>query len=89
MRGLASAFVRRGMSLEAEPYLNEAYRAILDRPPDAEGLAAYAREIREGIPRDNVIDCLIASPEFDALYRREAEDGGSGREVIPPGDNGG
>ena len=89
VRGLASAFLRRGVSLEAEPYVQEAYRAILDRPPDAEGLATYAREIREGIPRDNVIDCLIASPEFDALYRREAEDGGSGRDVIPAEDNGG
>ncbi len=68
VRGLASDFVRARRSLSAAAYVEEAYRAILGREADAEGLAFYAKEIEEGIQRFNVVDCLIASPEFDALY---------------------
>ncbi|MEP6767251.1 MAG: methyltransferase domain-containing protein [Acidobacteriota bacterium] len=73
VRDLVSALIRRGRRLEPADYVEQAYRAILGRSPDPGGLESYAREIEEGIPRVHVVDCLIASPEFDETYR---EDGG-------------
>lgn len=71
VRDLVAGLVRQGRRLGADDYVERAYRAILGRPPDPEGLAVYAREIEEGIPRVHVVDCLIASPEFDAMYRED------------------
>ncbi|MCA1580385.1 MAG: methyltransferase domain-containing protein [Acidobacteria bacterium] len=79
VRDLVSPLLRRGRRLDPADYVDRAYRAILGRSPDPEGLAAYAREIQEGIPRAHVVDCLIASPEFDAMCRENgAEPAGGG-----------
>jgi SAM-dependent methyltransferase len=67
-RQLIEAFVSRGNDIDPAEYVAEAYRIILGRPADSEGLAFYAREITEGLERTNVIDCLFNSPEFDARY---------------------
>ena len=70
---LAGAFFRLRTKLAATEYVSLAYQAILGRPADPAGLEFYAREIREGIPRSNVVECLLASPEFDERYRASVE----------------
>ncbi len=69
VRPLAEDFVAAHREASPADYVRLAYRAILDRDPDPDGLAFYAREIESGIARENVVDCLIASPEFDAKHR--------------------
>ena len=69
VRPLADGFVAAHREAAPADYVRLAYRAILDRDPDPDGLAFYVREIESGIARENVVDCLIASPEFDAKHR--------------------
>jgi SAM-dependent methyltransferase len=68
LRELTQRFAEQGLHTDPEMYVDEAYRLILGRPADSAGLAFYAGEIREGIGRTNVIDCLLSSPEFDDKY---------------------
>lgn len=58
---------------EPEHYVAGAYETILGRAVDPEGLQFYTSEIQNGIERTNVIDCLIASPEFDDRYREPSD----------------
>ncbi len=74
VRDLVSGLLRRGRRLDPADYVERAYRAILGRSPDPGGLESYVREIEVGIPRLHVVDCLIASPEFDAMYREDGEE---------------
>jgi len=67
-RQLIEDFVSRGVDADPAEYVAEAYRLILGRPADADGLAFYAREITEGMERTNVVDCLFNSSEFDEKY---------------------
>jgi SAM-dependent methyltransferase len=69
VRLLAEGFIAAHRDAAPADYVRRAYRAILDRDPDPDGLAFYTREIESGIARENVVDCLIASPEFDAKHR--------------------
>ena len=69
VRRLAEDFIAAHRDAAPADYVRRAYRTILDRDPDPDGLAFYTREIESGIARENVVDCLIASPEFDAKHR--------------------
>jgi hypothetical protein len=69
VRPLADGFIDAHRKAAPAEYVRLAYRAVLDRDPDPDGLAFYVREIESGIARENVVDCLIASPEFDAKNR--------------------
>ena len=40
-----------------------AYRLILRREPDPAGLAAYSQRVREGLTLDELLQCLLDSPE--------------------------
>jgi YD repeat-containing protein len=77
VRPLADGFIAAHRDAAPADYVRSAYRAILDRDPDPEGLAFYTREIESGIARENVVDCLIASPEFDARHRTKRPAGPS------------
>lgn len=64
LRSLAQGFIDRNGSRSAEEFVRAAYRAILNREADADGLAFYSKEIAEGIAADYVIDCLLTSVEL-------------------------
>lgn len=70
LRSLAEGFVRQNATAPAADYVQSAYRTFLGREPDPDGLAFYVREIEQGIARTNVVDCLLASPEFADRHRR-------------------
>ncbi len=69
LRAATDPFIERHRLDPPRDYVTAAYRALLDREPDEGGLAFYASEIEQGIDRTNVIDCLLASAEFDAMHR--------------------
>jgi hypothetical protein len=69
---LAESLVERHRSAPPREYVAAVYRALLGREPDESGLAQYAGEIERGIGRTNVVDCLLASAEFDAKHRAAA-----------------
>ncbi|HKD18165.1 MAG TPA: methyltransferase domain-containing protein [Thermoanaerobaculia bacterium] len=50
-------------------FVSAAYRAVLGREPDANGLAFYAGQIEGGLPREHMLDCLLASAELDRALR--------------------
>lgn len=45
-------------------FLDRAYRAVLDRPPDAAGLAGYGHLLACGVDRSAIVEMLVASQEF-------------------------
>jgi len=69
LRELVDPFVTKHRDAPPRLYVAEAYRTLLGREPDEGGLAFYAGEIEQGISRTNVVDCLLASAEFDAAHR--------------------
>ncbi len=73
IRDLAEPYVVASQSVQPALYVAGAYETILGRAADPEGLQFYTREIQNGIERTNVVDCLIASPEFDDRYRRQSD----------------
>lgn len=74
LRELADGLLERHRSAPPRDYVAAVYRALLAREPDADGLAHYAGEIERGIHRTNVLDCLLASAEFDAKHRSTTAD---------------
>jgi hypothetical protein len=51
------------LSLDDADFLVAAYRTVLGRDPDAEGLAHYRAALERGRPRLQVLWTLRASPE--------------------------
>jgi len=72
LRELAVPFCREHENEDAGAFVARSYRAILGREADADGLAFYVAQIGSGIPRSNVIDCLISSPELEERLRQDA-----------------
>ena len=46
-----------------------AYRLILKREADPDGLAAYTQRVREGLTLEELLQCLLASPEREDRIR--------------------
>ena len=69
LRELAGPLVASRRRDPPRAYVAAVYRALLGREPDPEGLAFYAGEIESGSSRTHVVDCLLASAEFDAKHR--------------------
>jgi len=46
-----------------------AYRLVLKREADPEGLAAYTQRVREGLTLEELIQCLLDSPEREQRIR--------------------
>src|SRR5262249_12138975 len=69
---------------EVSAYVSGLYGTLLDRPPDAPGLAAWVSIIQAGVPRDQVALAIWQSPEhrglevdrYYALYLHRAADPG-------------
>jgi FkbM family methyltransferase len=55
-----------------------AYRLLLRRPPDPEGLAHFERLVREGIELDHLVSLFVESDE----YRRRVAAGSSAEDVV-------
>lgn len=47
-----------------ETFVDQTYRDLLGRSPDAGGLAFWANEIRAGLPPENFVEQILLSPEF-------------------------
>lgn len=54
---------------EADHFVKLAYRFLLGRDADSEGLSNYVAVLGAGEPRRNVVRTLINSGEFDARYK--------------------
>jgi len=87
LRDLSEPFFDRVDPADPKSFVTEAYRVFLDREPDTGGLQFYSEEIAEGIDPTNIVDCLIASPEFDEKYRLKLDPEsaeGTGPEAATP-----
>ena len=73
IRDLAETYVVASEGLEPGRYVAGAYETILGRAADSEGRQFYVRELQNGVVWSNVVDCLIASREFDDRYRAPVE----------------
>lgn len=63
---------RLGPILQSDSrFIEAAYRDILGRAPDAEGLAFYRRVLREGVSRTAVLVSLTRSDEYTNLLPRK------------------
>ncbi|MEJ2368613.1 MAG: DUF4214 domain-containing protein [Acidobacteriota bacterium] len=51
----------------AKAFLEDAYRAILARPPDASGMDLWLGRMQRGVSRRDVINGLLSSPEFKQI----------------------
>ncbi len=47
-----------------ESFVDQTYRDLLGRGPEAGGLAFWANEIRSGLPPENFVEHILLSPEF-------------------------
>lgn len=53
-----------------------AYRLILKREADPEGLAAYTQRVREGLTLDELLQCMLDSPErADRIRKGDVQQG--------------
>jgi glycosyltransferase involved in cell wall biosynthesis/SAM-dependent methyltransferase len=81
----ASAFLAQHASLPAEAYLRQAYRTVLGREPDPEGLMHYVTKLgTDALDRKGVLDELLHAPEFTHRARparQAAETSGSPHEA--------
>lgn len=70
-----------------ETFVDQTYRDLLGRSPDAGGLAFWANEIRDGLPPANFVEQILLSPEFggtiapvvrlyDSVFGRLPDEGG-------------
>ena len=70
-----------------ESFVDQTYRDLLGRGPDADGLAFWANEIRTGLPPENFVEQILLSPEFsgtiapvvrlyDSVFGRLPDEGG-------------
>lgn len=70
-----------------ETFVDQTYRDLLGRSPDADGLAFWANEIRDGLPPENFVEQILLSPEFggtiapvvrlyDSVFGRLPDEGG-------------
>ena len=69
LKALSGEWLERHDSGSPADFITAAYRTILGRDPDAEGRAFYESQIASRVPREEVLDCLLASPELDRTLR--------------------
>jgi SAM-dependent methyltransferase len=79
LKALSGDWLERHDSGSPAEFVAAAYRTVLGRDPDAEGLAFYAGQIEGGLPREEMLDCLLASPELDRTLRPTVSTGSSAR----------
>ena len=57
-------------------FVRLAYQWLLDREPDAEGLAAYREQLARGWPRADLVQAFVLSEEFERRYKEISPDAG-------------
>jgi SAM-dependent methyltransferase len=62
--GAASSGGLCGDRMSDDAFLKVLYRRMLDREPDAEGMAIQLEAIRQGMPRSEIVLNFASSPEF-------------------------
>lgn len=69
LRALAQDFLSARRRDRPSEFVAAAYRVLLGREPDPEGLAFYSRLLAEGTARSHVVDCFLGSAELDRRLR--------------------
>ena len=69
LRALARDFLSARRRDPPSEFVAAAYRVLLGREPDPEGLGFYTRLIEGGTPRAHVVDCFLGSAELDRGLR--------------------
>ena len=69
IRDQVQGFLRDAKRLAPDDFVRRAFRAVLNREPDPEGLAFYLAQLADGVSREYLLHCLLASPEFRAAVR--------------------
>jgi SAM-dependent methyltransferase len=72
LRQLAQRFLDAEGDSAPDEFVKRAYEVLLGRPADPSGLAFYSKEIANGIPSSNTIDCLISSAELEDQLRTDS-----------------
>lgn len=79
LKTLSRGWLERHDFATPEDFVAAAYRAVLGRDADADGLAFYVGEIVGGLPREEMLDSLLASAELDQTLRPAVSTAASGR----------
>ncbi|MDF2713877.1 MAG: glycosyl transferase [Paenibacillus sp.] len=61
--------------LEDQAFVAEAYRRILDREADEEGMAYHIRQLRKGTPKHRILITLLQTDEALGLFAHSAPPG--------------
>ena len=69
LKALSGEWLEGHGAVSPSEFVAAAYRAVLGREPDPDGLAFYAGQIEGGLPREEMLDCLLASAELDRMLR--------------------
>lgn len=66
------------LTLDGEAFVRQAYRALLGRPADAEALRLHLGRLQSGVPKEQILADLEATPEGRlAAHRRRLHAGGT------------
>ncbi len=71
-RGDAHA-IEQLLAPDEEAFIRGAYRTLLGREPDPEGLGAYLEELRDGTPKIDLLAAIALSPEGRMRARAQGE----------------
>ena len=66
IRAQVPGFLRETSGLATDTFVRRAFRAVLNREPDDEGLSFYLAQLAGGASHDYLMDCLLASAELRA-----------------------
>jgi hypothetical protein len=69
--------------LPDELFVRQVYLILLNRPPEAEGLAMYTQHLQRGLPRVALLRGVMESPEYSG--QRVARDWQTFRDGLSPG----
>ena len=69
-RGFLYSDEMKNMNLSDEDFVRTLYSTLLDREPDAEGLANWTKALAEGQSRESIIDGFIDSTEWANICLR-------------------
>jgi len=69
LKALSGEWLERHEFGRPADFVAAAYRTVLGREPDSDGLSFYAGRVEDGLPREEMLDCLLASAELDRTLR--------------------
>lgn len=60
----------KSKKVSKEEFVTIAYRALLDREPDIEGMKYWIEQLNEGMDQDRFLDIFLDSKEFQTLMKK-------------------